>query len=357
MADPVTTPASAAKVKITPEQLATSAAKIRPELIKVPMLALGAALNYFTLRPGIRYSETVGDLSGTIELGPHDAYRVDTDNISVDGRTLYTYFGSVVKKFDPNSVVQSVYGSSIIKGEGLKNVPITSQVLSYLAGKIGKGLRQHLFDAVRNDKGTKTKDLFNGVDTTTANEIAKGGIATSLGNLYEFSETIDSTNAVELLVDFCRSAADELLEQEDGEDSRGSGLNLMVPRSVLYAYRDDYKATTGRSPIYDKFNQTCVEGFDNIRLVPFSGKAKSDFIHLSTKGNMLLGCNLLGEEEQITVEKHHPFLLDFVAAMFFGFDFESVSPERLLVGKLKAATTGASGSESGTGQAGDASNS
>lgn len=345
MPDPVTTPATtpsvtAAKVKVTPEQLATSAAKIRSELIKVPMLSLGAALNYFTLRTGIRYSETVGELSGSIELGPHDAYRVDSDDINVVGRTLYTYFGSVVKKFDPNSVVQTVYGSSVLKGEGLKNVPITSQVLSYLAGLIGKSLRLHLFDAVRKDSGTKTVDLFNGVDTVTATEITKGNIATDKGNLYEFSEVLDSSNAVDLITDFCRSASDELLEQEDGEDSRGSGLNLMVPRSVLYAYRDDYKTTTGHSPIYDKFNQTCVEGFENIRLVPFSGKAKSQYLQLSTKSNMLIGCNLTGEEEQMAVEKHHPFLLDFVAALFFGFDFESVSPERLFVGKLKAATTG-----------------
>ncbi len=336
MADPTPTHAS---VKIMPEQLATSAAKIRQELIKVPILSIGQTLSYFTLRPGIRYSETVGELSGTIEMGPHDPYRVDTADVKIAGRTLYTFFGSVVKPFDPNSVAQSVYGSSIIKGEGLKNVPIVAQVLSFLAGKIGAGLRLHLFDAVRDASGKRTVDLFNGFDTITAKEITDGGLSTAKGNLYEFTEAIDDTSAVELLRDFCRSAADELLEQEDGQDAKGSGLNLMVPRSILYAYRDDYKATTGNSPIYDKFNQICVEGFENIRLVPFAGKAKSRFIQLSTKGNMLVGCNLTGEEEQMTVEKHHPFLLDFVAAMFFGCEFESISPERLLVGKLKTAET------------------
>lgn len=333
MPDP--TPTVAGKVVITPEQLATSAAKNRPELLRMPLMAMGNTLNYFTLRPGIRHSETVGELAGDFEIGPYNPYRVDQEDVSVKGRTLYTYFGSIVKEFDPNSVYQSIYGSSIVKGDGLKSVPIVLQVLSLMAGKLGQSLALHLFDAVRKDTGTKTVDLFNGVDTVTASEIASGGISVAKGNLYEFTDLIDSTNAVDLISDFVRSASDLLLDAPDGEDAKGDGLNLYVPRSVIYAYRDDYKATTGHSPIYDKFNQTTVEGFSNVRMIPFAGKSKSNFIQLSTKKNMLIGCDQTpGSVENITVEKHHAFLLQFIAALFFGFDFESISPERLHVGKL-----------------------
>lgn len=122
----------AGKVVITPEALAQSANKYRTELLKLPLLALGYALNYFTIRPGIRGSETVGQIDGDFELGPYDPYRVDRKDVNVTGRTLHSYFGSVVKEFDPNSVYQSIYGSSIVKGEGLKNVPITLQVLSQI---------------------------------------------------------------------------------------------------------------------------------------------------------------------------------------------------------------------------------
>lgn len=342
----------AAKVVITPEALAHSANKYRTELLKLPILALGYALNYFTVRTGIRGSETTGTLDGTFELGPYDPYRVERSDLSIKGRTLQSYFGSVVKEFDPNSVYQSIYGSSIVKGEGLKNVPITVQVLSLMASKIGKGLHLHLFDAVRNASGTKTKDLFNGVDTVTAAEITAGNIATSKGNLFEFTEAIDSTNAVESMTDFCRAASAELLECQDGEDTKAEGLNLYVPRSVLYAYRDDYKATTGHSPIYDQFNQMVVEGFPNIRFVPFAGKANSKFIQLSTRNNMLIATDQLGDKESIAVEKHHPFVLDFIATLFWGFDFESIDSSRLLVGKFyeKPASTGGSGSQGGTSQ-------
>lgn len=332
MADPVITPA--AQVNITPEQLATSAATNRPELLKIPILALGASLPFFTIRTGIRYGETVGELSGNIEMGPYDPHRVDDEDVSIKGRTLYTYFGDVIKNFDPNSVYKTIYGSSITKGDELKNVPIVLQVLSFLAAKLGRSFALHLFDAVRNEKGTKTVDLFDGFDTITTKEIASGAISTAKGNLFEFTDAIDATNAVDLLTAFCRAASDELLESEDGEDSKADGLILYVPRSIVYAYRDDYKATTGHSPIYDKFNQTVLEGFENIRLRPFAGKAKSPFIQLSTKKNMLIGCDQMGDVENLTVEKHHPFLLQFIAAMFFGTNYESISPESLLVGKL-----------------------
>lgn len=337
----------AGKVVITPEDLAKSAHRNRKELLKLPILALGPALNYFSIRTGIRYGETVGNLNGEFELGPYDPYRVERDDVNISGRTLYTYFGSVVKEFDPNSVYQSIYGSSIVKDEGLKTVPITLQVLSLMASKIGRGLLLHLFDAVRNAKGTKTQDLFNGVDTVTSTEITSGNIAASLGNLFEFSDEIDSTNAVDLIVAFCRAASDELLECEDGTDSRADGLNLYIPRSILYAYRDDYKATTGHTPIYDKFNQMVVEGFPNIRFVPFVGKAASPYIHLAHRNNMLIGTDQMGDVETILVEKHHPFVLSFIATLFFGFDFESVDPSRLLVGKLASEKAPEQGDQGG----------
>lgn len=324
-------------VEVTPEALAKSAAKFRKDLLQVPIFALGTTLQYFTLRRGIRGSETVGTLTGDIELGPYNEDRVDTDKVGIAGRTLHNYLGSVVKKFSPNDVVESIYGADINQGDGLKNVDITLKVLSFLGSKLGRSLALNLFKAVRNDKGTKTVDLFDGFDTITTKEIASGTLATSIGNLYEFTEAIDSTNAVDMLVSFCRAASDELLECEDGEDSKGSGLLLYLPRAIVNAYRDDYLATTGHTPIYNKFNQNSILGFDNIKMVPMAAKRGSSFIQLSRRSNMLIGVNQKGDpKETIAVEKHHPFKLDFVSTLWFGTDYESIDPENLLVGKLAA---------------------
>lgn len=316
-----------AQVVITPDELATSARTFRQELIMQPAHVLADTLKHMQLRTGVRYAETVGELSGDIELGPYSESRVDADGVAIKGRTLYTYLGSVVKKFSPNSVAQTIYGSAITKGEALKQAEITKQVLAYLGAKVGQGLDMHIFDAKRDENGTGSADLFNGFDTITAKEIADGGISVAKGNLYEFTEKIDKNNAVDTIVSFCR-AADPLLI------GRNKSLKLFAPINIVNAYNDDYKATTGAIPYNNQFNQQYVEGFPNIELVPMYQKAGSEYLHLTTANNMLVGMNLQGDEERLEVEKHHEFLLSFVASLFFGVEFESIAKERMLVGKL-----------------------
>ncbi len=317
------------KVVVSPEALAKSAAKYRREILMMPVFALGEFLQHVSLRTGIRYSETVGEMSGSMELGPYSETRIDDDDVQIVGRTLYTYFGSVVKKFSPNKVYQSIYGNAITKGEGLKNVDITREVLNFLGKKVGNSLYWNMWNAVRNDNGTKTKDLFNGFDTITSKEITDGNIAVAKKNLLTLTEDIDATNAVDVLKTIWRSA-DPMLKREK--------CKLFVPPSVLDAYNDDYKATTGSIAYNTKFNQTFVEGSENkCEIVAIDNKAGSKFLHLTTKQNMLVGVNQTGEEETVAVEKHEAFVLQFIMTAFFGCQFESISPERMLAIKLKEA--------------------
>ena len=314
------------KVKITDQDLATSARTYRKDLLMVPVHALAKSLQHMTLRTGVRHSEKVGELTGDIELGPYSETRVDDTDVNILTRELKTYLGSVVKKFSPNSVAQTVYGSSITKGESLTQVEIVRLVLSYLSAKIGAGIDRHLFDAVRKADGAKTVDLFDGFDTITAAEVTAGNIAVAKGNLYEFSEAITTLNAVDQIVAFCRSADDFLQETE--------GAKLIISRDIYNAYVDDYKATTGAIVYNDKFLQTSVEGFSNIELVPMYQKKGAPFIQLTTKSNLLVGVDQEGDEEDIVIEKHAPFVLDFIATLFFGTQFETLDKTRLLVGKL-----------------------
>lgn len=319
---------------ITPDALAKSAGLYRKELLMQPVHALAPALNYFTLRTGIRESEMVGELSGDFNLRPYNATAEDTSDFTITGRKLQTYLGSIVKKFDPNSVRQSIYGSAISKGDELKDTDIVMQILAFCSAKIGESLGAHLFDATRNDSGTTTSALFDGIDTITKTEITNGKITPTIGNRYDFTAAITDSNAVDSIVGMCRAANEELLNYQDGTDEPGSQLNLIVPQSIIWAYRDDYKSTTGSSPVYDKFNQTVVEGFPNIHLVPFIGKKNAKYIQLTSRKNMLVGMNLESDMEDIRVEKHHAFLLDFIATLYFGVNYESIAPQRLLVGKL-----------------------
>lgn len=97
--------------------------------------------------------------------------REDNSEVVINPRTLYTYFGSVVRNFSPNKIYQSMWGSDITKGEALKNTEITRKVLAYLTAQLGKNLNMVLWNAVRNDSGETSKDLFNGFDTITKKEL------------------------------------------------------------------------------------------------------------------------------------------------------------------------------------------
>lgn len=318
-------------ITITPEELAKSAAKYRKELLMMSVIALQSTLQHMSLRTGIRYKETVGELSGSIEMGPYDETRVNESNVKITGRELETFFGSVWEKFSPNSVYQSIYGDSIVMGEGLKNVPVAKAVLAFLMKKLSQSLNKNIWGAVRNPAGTTTADLFNGFDTITQAEITAGNIATAKGNLFEFAEAIDTTNAVDQLKAYFRAASDEL--QGDGDEA--IKLKMFIPKSVYNAYVDDYQMTVGAVPYNKEFKKTFLEGSDDLcELVALPNKKGSPFLHLTPKKNMLVGVDQSSDTEKITIEKHEPFRLDFVAAMFFGTQFESISPERLLVGKL-----------------------
>ena len=299
------------------------------ELLMMPVLAMATTLKHMTQRPGVRGKEVVGELAGNIELGPYDEGREDTDAVAINPRVLETFLGSVVKKFSPNSVWQTVYGNLISKGDSLKNVDITRQVLAFLAAKLGANLNAHLWNAVRSDAGTKSKDLFNGFDTITNTEKTADKISADLGNMFVI-EAISKDNAVDVLKAFYR-AADPVL--------RETQTKLFIPQGVYDNYVDDYQATVGHVPYNTSFEKTVLEGSNGrCELVPLANKAGSPYIHLTPKSNMLVGFGNGADNEKILVEKHHAFKLDFIATTYFGVEFESISKERLLVGTIDGTT-------------------
>jgi len=316
-------------VNISSDDLAKTARKYRKDFLMMPVMALSRSLQYMSLRPGIRYSETVGELSGDMQFGPYSETREDNSEVVVNPRTLYTFFGSVVRNFSPNKIYQSMWGSDITKGEGLKNTEITRMVVAYLSAQLGKNLNNVLFTAVRNNNGEKSVDLFDGFDTIAARELADTKLSAALGNLITIAK-IDKTNAVDTLKAICQAADDMLADEES--------LELIVPRHVFYDYCEDYKSTSASVPYNKEYEKYYVEGFDNVSIIPMSNKRNSPFIQLTTKKNLLVGVNQTGEEENIEVARFKAFVLQFIATMFFGCEYESISKERILFATIDGKT-------------------
>jgi hypothetical protein len=313
---------------VTSDSLNTAAQKYRKDLLIMAVIGLERTLAHMTLRTGIRYKETVGEINGPVELMPYTGLMDDADdNMVITGRDLETFLGQSIKLFDPNALVSSLYGAAVTKGDALKNVEINKAVLTLMISKISGGLSKSIFNAVRNAAGKTTATLYNGFDTITAAEILAGNITVAKKNRFDFAEAITSANAVDLLKAYYRAASDELKDEM---------AKMYISQTIYDAYCDDYQLTVGAAPYNKEFKKTFLEGSDNrCELVPLVGKKDTLYLHISTKGNMLVGVNQQGEEEQIEVRRgDNPFKLQFVTTMFFGTQFESVSPERLMVGKL-----------------------
>lgn len=313
-------------INISDADLKKSAVTYRKELLVMPIIAAMATLQHMTPRPGVAGREVLGQLSGGIELGPYDPQRYDDDGLDIKPRTLETYLGSVIKRFDLNSVAKTVYGSLTTQGDALASLDLAQQVLYYLSMQLGRNLNLHIWSAKRNDTGTKTKDLFDGFDTITQKEITAGTINTTNGNFMQLSKAIDESNATDILMSIYENADDTL---------QGVPTKMFVPFSVYRAYNKDYLASFGNVVYNTEFKKTYLEGTDNLcEIVPLVGKKGSQFIHLTTKSNMIYGYGDALDSEKIAIEKHHEFLLSFVATMFFGCQFEAINKERLMVAKF-----------------------
>lgn len=318
-------------INITDADLKKSAVTYQRNLLIMPVIAADATLKHFTPRPGVGGRDVVGELSGGLEIGPYDANRYDDEDLDAKPRVLETYLGSVIKRFDPNSVAKAVYGSLTTQGEALTTLDISRQVLNFLSMKLGENLNKHLWNAVRKDDGTKTVDLFDGFDTITGKEITAGNIAAAKGNYLEFEEDVTAQNAADVLMNIYEQADDTL---------QGVPTKMFVPVQVYRDYNKDYMASFGSVPYNTEFKKTFLEGTDNLcELVPLVSKKGSPYIHLTTKENMLYGYGDGLDNEKVAVEKYHEFLLSFVATMYFGVQFESISKERLMVAKLATTST------------------
>ena len=306
----------------------------KTEILAMPKQKMADTIKHMTPRTGIRYKEIVGQIDGDIQVGPYDKSRVDSTGMDIKGRELEVFFGNAVKNFDPNEVIQSVYGEATNKGAELTQANINRYVLAFLASKAGENFSKSIWSAVRNASGTTTADLFNGFDTITAADMlatGAGGVVPALisvanKNLIELGAAITSSNAVDTLKSIYNGAHEQL---------QSVPSKLFVSRAIYNAYNEDYQSSHGALPYNTQYKKTFLEGSDDLcELVPLFNKKDSPYIHLSTQKNMLVGFDLESDLEKIVVEKFAAFTLQFVMAMFFGVQFESVSPEVLMVAKL-----------------------
>lgn len=310
----------AGKLTFTLQQYQEAATIYRKDLLMLPIIGIQESLQYMTGRPGIRYKEEVASISGDAQFAPYKPSRSQDFNLNLDFRTLETYFGSVVAKFEPNSAISTLLGTGATKGDGQMTTPTALHVLALIA----KGLAEHLNDALwngkRNPAGDTTADLFDGFDTIKENEIAAGAIASDLGNYMKIDEAITSANAVDIAKSILFSLDPRLRKEE---------LYMFCSQDFADKYNEGYLMTHGGIAYNTQYDQTSVEGSNGrLKLVPLYNKMDSKYIHVCPKSNMLVGFDQMGDVENIMVKEYEPFILSYIATMFFGVQFESIDKRR-----------------------------
>lgn len=317
----------AGKLTFTLQEFQEAATKWRSDLLMLPIIGIQETLKFMTARPGIRYKENVGALSGDAQFGPYKPSRSTDFNLNVDYRTLETFMGSVVAKFEPNSAVSTLLGQvGATKGDGHIKAPTALHVLALIA----RGLSEHLNEAIwagkRNAAGDTTMDLFDGFDTITTKEVTSGAIATEEGNYMKLDEEITSANAVDI--------AKEILFSLDPR-LRAQDLYMFCTQDFADKYNEGYLLSHGGINYNTQYSQTTVEGSNGrLHIIPMYNKIGSKFIHICPKSNMLIGYDQMGDVESVMVKEYEPFILSYIATMFFGCQFESIDKRRFKVVEL-----------------------
>ncbi len=310
----------AGKLSFTLEDYQTAAIQWRKDLLMLPIIGCQDTLQYMTGRPGIRYKENVGTLNADAQFAPYKASRSNDVNLQIDFRTLETYFGNVVAKFEPNTAISTLLGTGATMGDGQMTTPTALHVLAQIA----KGLSEHLNDAIwngkRNASGDTTADLFDGFDTITEKEIADGTVSAANGNYMKLTEAVTTANAVDV--------AKEILFSLDPR-LRAQDLFMFCSQDFADKYNEAYLLTHGGIAYNTQYAQGAVEGSNGrLHLVPLYNKADSKFIHVCPKSNMLVGYDQMGDVESVMVKEYEPFILTYIATMFFGVQFESIDKRR-----------------------------
>lgn len=301
-----------------------AAIKWNKVLLDLPIASANDVLQYMRGVTGLRGKMRFGSVSAASQFGPYDATRVSKSDVNIAFRTLETFFGSVIETFDPNDYAMLTMGyNGTTLGEGLKKVPTAVLVLSQLAKSRGQFLAQAVFDGVRNEAGTTTKDLFDGFNTIAAAEETAGNISADKGNLFTTTKEFDDTDACDMAKEIVRAANPYL---------RRTKCNLLCSPDFYDCYMESYLATHSGIIYNTQYKQTIVEGTDgNVTLVPLAQLADSKKFYLTPKDNLLFGTDNLSAQSTVDVIRNGHFQLSFASTIFFGVQFHSIDPRRLLV--------------------------
>jgi hypothetical protein len=320
--------------KLTDDQLqALKAAgtKYRRELLAMPLALLQPVLAHMTMRANVRGKEVVGEISEGAEIRPYRSAKDAVEGIpEVTLRELETFLGDVVREFDPNMLLGTLFTDRV--ATPLTDREIARKMAFLMAQSVSNKFYKAIWSANRNASGSTTMDLFDGFATIIDNEITDKNITSDKGNFADLG-AINEANVGDKLLEAYNDAVSEELQNE-------SRIKLFLPRQIYNLYNKWYLAEYGSVAYNREFKKTFLEGTDDtVELVPMTGLKDTGKIIFTVRNNMLVGCDQMSDMEQVEIRRpDNPKALQFFMMLYFGVQFESISPQRLLVGQFTTTT-------------------
>lgn len=329
------------------QALIDAGTKYKKELLAMPVATLAKVLPFVTLQTGIQGKIVGGILTTDAELRPYKTAKGESDGTTITAFEWETYLGDVVKEFDPNVLLGSLYTE--MTATKPTETQIAKRVALEMAKKVGEALYRKMFVAVRNANGTTTADLFNGYSTLIQAQITAGIIATINGNYLNMSGTqLTVDNVGDILRDFY-AGSDELLKDID--------CNMYMPTAIFEMYEKWYVIEYGHAAPWLNGNapKTLVGSDGKCTIVPLGNMGGQPFIFISIKDNVKVGVDQMSDQETVEIRRvDNPKVVQFFMKAYFGVGFETfdktifkamrftsspVVPIADLANTVKAATT------------------
>ncbi|MDR1554216.1 MAG: hypothetical protein LBS69_12280 [Prevotellaceae bacterium] len=302
------------------DALIAAGTKYKKDILSAPVVAFDEVIPYFTMRSGIQGKIIGGLLSVDAQLRPYRTAKDEDGSFTIVPYEWETYLGDLVKEFDPNVVLGSLYTEpTAVKPD---QMAIARRIALEVALKVGEALYDNLFTAVRNPVGNNTSTLFNGFSTIFAKAITDGKASKVIGNYRDFTST-------PITADTAGDVLDEMYHSVNRVLRRGKSFSLYCPPRVIDAYEKWYQINFGHVPWNTGYEQKVLHSSrGKLKFVELDNMENQNYMFISLKENMNIGFDVSSDRTTVEIRRpDNPKTVQLFMKSFFGTGFETIMPE------------------------------
>lgn len=319
-------------ITITPDEEAwkQAAKDWRRKLLLMPVLAMASQTKFLNGLAGCTTNQYLGSAEVKAQFVPYAADKRADSSTEIIFRELEIHFGCMNVDFVPNNYVQTLLGKGgSVRGLGQTKTDMAKLILSNIMDSAGDNLAMALATAEYNATGDSSMELFDGYVTIINKEIASGGLSVAKGNFVQLTETMNYTNAVQLIKKLEFSLDPKLRKQK---------RFLYCDPAVLDMYNESY-LLTHTALVYNKeYDQPVVEGSRGLMtFAPLDSLAGTGIMWIAPKENVVYGYDSVSDTETFEVLRHDVDTWTAAAKIFFGVQFRTLDRRFLKVVKVNLA--------------------